>query len=108
MKKILVTGGSGYKGSVLIPRLLKKGFRVLSIDTNWFGDNLNVHPNLQKEIIDIRKLSLNHFEGVDVVIHLANIANDPSVELDPLLSWEINVLTSQKIAELSKRRKSHL
>ena len=105
MKKILVTGGSGYKGSVLIPRLLKKGFKVLSIDTNWFGDNLNVHPNLQKEIIDIRKLSLNHFEGVDVVIHLANIANDPSVELDPLLSWEINVLTSQKIAELSKRSK---
>ena len=101
MRTILVTGGNGYKGSVLIPRLLKSGFKVKSIDTNWFGDNLKPHPNLEKEIMDIRNLSSQHFVGVDDVIHLANIANDPAVELNPLLSWEINVLTSQKIADLS-------
>ena len=45
---ILVTGGSGYKGSVLIPELLKDGHQVVSVDTNWFGDNLVSHPNLKK------------------------------------------------------------
>ena len=45
---ILVTGGSGYKGSVLIPELLKDGHQVVSVDTNWFGDNLVSHPNLKR------------------------------------------------------------
>ena len=102
MKKILVTGGNGYKGTVLVPRLLKKGYKVISIDTNWFGDYLNEHNNLEKLQLDIRNLTSEHFKNVDVVIHLANVANDPAVELNPLLSWEINVLTSQKIANLAK------
>ena len=45
---ILVTGGSGYKGSVLIPELLKDGHNIVNIDTNWFGDNLEDHPSLKK------------------------------------------------------------
>ena len=43
--KILVTGGSGFKGSVLIPKLLEDGHKIVSIDSNWFGDNLNDHQN---------------------------------------------------------------
>ena len=46
--KILITGGNGYKGTVLIPRLLQNGHYVRSIDTNWFGDYLDLHPNLEK------------------------------------------------------------
>ena len=103
MKNILVTGGNGYKGTVLIPRLLKKGFKVRSIDTNWFGDYLEDHPNLEKYNIDIRNLTIDLFNDIDVVIHLANIANDPAVELNPLLSWEVNVLTSYKIAHFAKK-----
>ena len=103
MKNILVTGGNGYKGTVLIPRLLKKGFKVRSIDTNWFGDYLEDHPNLEKYTMDIRNITFDLFNDIDVVIHLANIANDPAVELNPLLSWEVNVLSSYKIANFAKK-----
>ena len=103
MKSILVTGGNGYKGTVLIPKLLNKGYKVRSIDTNWFGDYLKDHPNLEKNNLDIRNITEDLFEDIDVVIHLANIANDPAVELNPLLSWEVNVLSSYKIANFAKK-----
>ncbi len=103
MKSILVTGGNGYKGTVLIPKLLKRGYKVRSIDTNWFGDYLKDHPNLEKNNLDIRDITEDLFEDIDVVIHLANIANDPAVELNPLLSWEVNVLSSYKIANFARK-----
>ena len=101
--KILVTGGSGYTGSVLIPILLNEGHDVVSIDTYWFGQNLQPHANLLDINLDFRNLKACHFDGVEAVIHLANIANDPSVELNPLLSCEVNVLSSQLIADLATR-----
>ena len=102
MEKILVTGGNGYKGSVLIPRLLKKGYFIRSIDTNWFGDYLENHKNLEKILLDIRNIDIKHLEGISTIIHLANIANDPAVELSPLLSWEVNVLASQLLCSHAK------
>ena len=102
MEKILVTGGNGYKGSVLIPKLLKKGYFVRSIDTNWFGDYLESHKNLEKILLDIREIDMKHLKGISTVIHLANIANDPAVELSPLLSWEVNVLASQILCAHAK------
>ncbi len=101
--KILVTGGSGFKGSVLIPKLLEDGHKIVSIDSNWFGDNLNDHQNLKKINCDIREIDKISFKGIDSIIHLANIANDPAVELNPTLSWEVNVLTSQRIADKAVR-----
>ena len=101
--KIFVTGGSGYKGSVLIPRLLREGHEVISLDTNWFGDNLKSHPALTKIKADIREISNISLKGVDSIIHLANIANDPAVELNPNLSWEVNVLASHQIADKAVR-----
>ncbi len=99
---ILLTGGNGYKGSVLVPYLLKKGHYIRSIDTNWFGDYLKPHQNLDKVVCDIRNLNGSHLQGIDCVIHLANIANDPLVDLNPQLSWEVNVLGSQLLAQLSE------
>tara|TARA_B100000212_G_scaffold89261_1_gene65428 strand:+ start:2943 stop:3890 length:948 start_codon:yes stop_codon:yes gene_type:complete len=98
--KILITGGNGYKGTVLIPRLLQKGHFIRSIDTNWFGDYLIPHKNLEKIKCDIRELKNDHLRDIDCVIHLANIANDPQVDLNPQLSWEVNVLGSQLLAQL--------
>ena len=101
--KILVTGGSGYIGSVLIPELLKEGNEIISLDTNWFGDNLVEHPCLTKIKKDIRDIDSITLNGIDSIIHLANIANDPAVELNPNLSWEVNVLASYQLADKAVR-----
>ena len=100
---ILVTGGCGYKGSVLIPKLLKEGHKVINLDTQWFGNYLVKSPNLVNIKQDIRNLSLEIFKDVDSIIHLANIANDPAVILNPALSWEVNVLASQQLADKAIR-----
>ena len=98
---ILVTGGCGFTGSVLVPELINLGHIVTVIDTMWFGNFLKKNKNLKIIKKDIRKLNNFSFSNFDTVIHLANIANDPSVELNPLLSWEGNVLASHQIIEKS-------
>jgi nucleoside-diphosphate-sugar epimerase len=101
--KILLTGGCGYVGTVLTQQLLQDGHQVTIVDTQWFGNHLVPHPNLvikQQDIRDVDKIPL---EGMDVILHLANIANDPSVELNPTLSWEVNVLAGQQLADRAVR-----
>ena len=95
--KILVTGGCGYKGSVLIPLLLRAGHEILNIDTQWFGNYLKPNDRLKNIKLDIRNLDDLDLTGVNSLIHLANIANDPAVELNPSLSWEVNVLASLQL-----------
>ena len=101
--KILVTGGCGYKGSVLVPLLLADGHDVVCVDTQWFGNYLPEHPNLTNLQLDIRETDSIPLEGVEAIIHLANIANDPAVELNPTLSWEVNVLAGQQLADRAVR-----
>ena len=101
--RIIVTGGSGYKGAVLIPKLLKDGHDVVCIDNFWFGDHLKNNPSLEKIKSDIRDINNIPMKGVDTIIHLANIANDPAVELNPTLSWETNVLASHQLADKAVR-----
>lgn len=101
--KILVTGGCGYKGSVLVPKLLADGHEVISFDTQWFGNHLPEHPQLTNLQGDVRNTDAIPLAGVDVIIHLANIANDPAVELNPTLSWEVNVLAGQQLADYAVR-----
>ena len=101
--KILVTGGAGYKGSILIPKLIKDGHHIICVDTFWFGDYLEKNPSLVKLKADIRDVDRIPLDGVDTIIHLANIANDPAVELNPTLSWETNVLASHQLADKAVR-----
>ena len=96
-KRVLVTGGEGYVGSSLIPALLDLGVMVRSVDIGWFGSYVADHENLERHCGDIREIQSEWLDGVDAVVHLANIANDPSVELDPLLSWEVNVLAGRNL-----------
>jgi nucleoside-diphosphate-sugar epimerase len=93
LRKILVTGGAGYKGSVLVPKLLSAGHAVVVYDMLLFGaDGLPTHPNLRVVEGDIRDTArlATALDGVESVIHLACISNDPSFELDPSLSRSIN------------------
>ena len=97
--KVIVLGGAGYSGSVLVRELLARGDEVVVVDTFWFGDWLENSANLRKIVCDVRDTNLLPKEGFDAVVHLANIANDPGVELSPVLSWEVNVLATQRVAE---------
>jgi len=93
MKKVLVTGGAGYKGCVLTPKLLDAGYAVVVYDLMLFGTaGLPQHPNLTVIKGDIRDLAAYQaaLRGVDSVIHMACISNDPSFELDEGLSRTIN------------------
>ena len=101
--KLLVTGGCGYKGSVLIPMLVKDGHSIVNIDTQWFGNYLPEHSNIINVKMDIRDTESIPLDDVDAIIHLANIANDPAVELNPSLSWEVNVLAGQQLADRAVR-----
>ena len=103
--KILITGASGYVGSVLTNYLLDKNFKIIAIDTQWFGINLKKHKNLKIIKKDYRKINNKDLKKVDSVIHLANIANDPGAELNPQLSWNINVLGVMRLLELCKKNK---
>ncbi len=93
MKKILVTGGAGYKGCVLVPKLLSAGYTVTVYDLMFFGaEGLPRHPALTVVRGDIRDTPAlaAALRGAETVIHMACISNDPSFELDPGLSRAIN------------------
>ena len=96
---ILVTGGCGYIGSVLTPKLLDHGHRVTVVDIMWFGRFLPEHNNLKVIQQDIRNVEAIPMEGIDAIIHLANIANDPCGDLNAKLSWEVNVLATMGLVE---------
>jgi len=100
---ILITGACGYVGSSLTPYLLSKGHKINAIDIQWFGNYLDEHPNLKLQKKDIREVEESDFANIDTIIHLANIANDPGVELNPTLSWDVNVLATQHLADLATR-----
>src|SRR5437899_3743355 len=92
MKKVLVTGGAGYVGHVLTPRLLDEGYDVTVYDKLFFGCRLPNSRNLrviQGDIRDTAKLA-EALKGQDAVLHLACISNDASFELDESLSKTIN------------------
>ena len=96
-KKILILGGGGYVGSHLSNYLIDKGFLVTVYDNFWFGNKLKKRKNLKLVKGDIRDLKNFSFKNYYAIIHLANIANDPSVELNPSLSWDVNVFASYEI-----------
>jgi nucleoside-diphosphate-sugar epimerase len=101
--RLLVTGGCGFVGTPLTQQLLLDGHQVTVVDTQWFGNHLKPHPELIVLQQDVRNVDSLPLKGIEAVIHLANIANDPGVELNPTLSWEVNVLATQQLADRAVR-----
>jgi nucleoside-diphosphate-sugar epimerase len=108
IKTVLVTGGAGYIGAVLTPLLLEAGYKVRVLDLFLYGeqvfDNLKEKPGLQLIKGDLRNQALlrKSLAGVDAVIHLACISNDPSFELDPALGRSINYEAFIPLVDIAK------
>ena len=106
---VLVTGGAGYVGAVLVPKLVRKGYKVRVLDLYMYGedvlDSVKGNPNLEHFKGDIRDHGLleRATRGCDAVIHLACISNDPSFELDPTLGKSINYDAFIDLVKVSKR-----
>lgn len=104
MRTVLITGAGGYIGSVLVPTFLERGYRVKAVDRFFFGkDKLTPHENLEIIREDVRVLSTDLFKGVDFVIDLAAISNDPSGDRFREATWQINYEARVRTAKLSKQ-----
>lgn len=102
---ILVTGDRGYIGATLAPLLLKKNYKVVGLDTNFFKRNLDVQESLSYKKItkDIRDIEEKDLHGFEAIIHLSALSNDPMGEINPELTEAINFKASIRLARLAKK-----
>jgi nucleoside-diphosphate-sugar epimerase len=103
--KILVTGTEGYIGSLLAPLLMKQGHDVIGVDTGfykigWLYNGTQFTPKTLNK--DIRHLTAEDLQGVDAVVHMAELSNDPLGQLAPHITYDINHKGSIQIAQLAK------
>jgi len=107
MKTILITGGAGYIGCVLCEALLQKEHKVICLDRFYFGQDkvahLQKYPNFSTIKDDIRLIKKDALKGVNVVMDLSGLSNDPACDLDPTLSEDINVKGAIHSAECAKK-----
>jgi nucleoside-diphosphate-sugar epimerase len=103
--KILITGGCGYVGTKLTEAALARTpHEITVLDTMWFGNRLSPDPRLTVQAMDVRRIDDVDLSDYDTIFHLANIANDPSVELNPYSSWEVNVLGGMRLIDRAARQ----
>ncbi|QIR38433.1 SDR family oxidoreductase [Tolypothrix sp. PCC 7910] len=103
--KILVTGTEGYLGSLLPPLLIERGHEVLGVDTGfykagWLFNGTDVTAKTLNK--DIRNISLKDLQGIDAIVHMAELSNDPTGQLSPNITYDINHHGSVRLAKLAK------
>jgi nucleoside-diphosphate-sugar epimerase len=103
---ILITGGAGYVGSLVIPELINNGYKVKCLDRFFFGDEFLSQDQFSEKLEmlhdDIRWFDSKLLDGVDIVLDLAAISNDPAGDLNPGKTFEINHMGRVRVAKLSK------
>jgi len=103
--RVLVTGGGGYIGSVLVRQLLDRGHEVRVLDRLYWGVSslTEVVPRIEIVHADIREVEDSWFEGIDGVVHLAGLSNDPTANFDPQANWEMNAEATVALARACRR-----
>src|SRR3954463_8408328 len=103
---ILGTGGAGYIGSVLTQRLLDRGYRVRILDRLYWGREplANVLDRIEIVEADVRDIPSDAFDGVDAVINLSGLSNDPTAEYDPEANWQMNAVATEKLGQACVER----
>jgi nucleoside-diphosphate-sugar epimerase len=96
---ILVAGGAGYIGCVLVPRLLDRGYRVRVLDRLYFGEEplAGFGDRIELVVADVRNLPDDVFDGIDGVINLSGLSNDPTAEFDPEANWQMNAIGTETL-----------
>ena len=103
---ILVAGGAGYIGSVLVPKLVARGYKVRVLDRLYFGDDGLAEVKDQVELVtaDVRDIPESALDGVDGVINLSGLSNDPTAEFDPEANWQMNAIATETLGEMCVKR----
>ena len=104
--RILVTGTEGYLGSLLAGELLRRGDELIGLDTGYYKERMLYHDGQMTPLTltkDIRRIELEHLKGIDAVVHMAELSNDPAGQLAPNITYEINHKASVRLAELARK-----
>jgi nucleoside-diphosphate-sugar epimerase len=103
---VLVTGGAGYIGCVLSERLLERGYRVRVLDRLYWGEGPlgELRDRIELVVADVRDLPASALDGVDAVIHLAGLSNDPTAEYDPEANWQMNAVATEALGRACVER----
>jgi nucleoside-diphosphate-sugar epimerase len=103
---ILVAGGAGYIGSVLVPKLLDRGYRVRVLDRLFFGEEslAGVREQIDLVVADVRDVPAGALDGIDGVINLSGLSNDPTAEFNPEANWQMNAIATETLARACLER----
>ena len=103
---ILVAGGAGYIGSILVPKLLERGYRVRVLDRLLFGEEglAPVREELELVVADVREFPSDALDGIDGVINLSGLSNDPTAEFNPDANWEMNAVATETLGQACVQR----
>src|SRR3954467_3475502 len=104
--RVLLAGGGGYIGCVLAERLLERGYRVRILDRLWWGEQPLAHIRDRIELVtaDVRDVPGDAFDGVDAVINLSGLSNDPTAEYDPEANWQMNAVATESLGKACVER----
>ena len=105
MTRILVTGTEGYLGSLLAPELMRQGYEVIGLDTGFYKERMLYRDGQLTPLTlakDLRQVEAKDLKGVDAIVHMAELSNDPAGQLAPNITYDINHKGSVYLAELAR------
>jgi nucleoside-diphosphate-sugar epimerase len=103
---LLVAGGAGYIGCVLVPRLLDRGYRVRVLDRLYFGEDAlaSIRDRIELVVADVRDIPPEALDGIDGVLNLSGLSNDPTAEFDPEANWQMNAIATEALGRMCVER----